>query len=457
MLLKLKQSQFAIFNLRKKMVRPLRLLSCSPFIFISKNRSEPNKLTKFIRFNHDQSCGQKEPDIQTQVDSPTAPGVESSTLLQKWLKQALLGFATVLTLTTLIVGGETRRKRAGLAMTSWDFFHEAYPTTDAEWEREFSKYQKIPEYLLSDQSMTLDEFKEIYTLEYSHRVVARVSGIAILVSSLALWMGKCSGDRVRAIIYSTMVCMQGLLGWYMVKSGFHQDTMNSTDFPTVSAYRLSAHNVIGVVLYSLLLHRFLSGFGVEKNPLKIGRSLKLPGMLCHFSLLACLVTIYLGGWVSGKHAIYANPTDMGSYQKGADSSMNPPGYRTQLANFFENPVMLQQTHKLSGYLTAILVAATGISVVTTLRTPFCLIGFISAASIACVLLQIHLGVSAMFTQENTTRANHQLTAYGLISLLIWMAVVLLKIKKGRFNMKHVKGDQASVLQPPPIPNPRSSK
>ena len=49
---------------------------------------------------------------------------------------------------------------------------------------------------------------------------------------------------------------QGLLGWWMVRSGL-QDTPAPGDIPRVSQYRLAAHLGTAVLLYSSMLYTTL--------------------------------------------------------------------------------------------------------------------------------------------------------------------------------------------------------
>lgn len=49
-------------------------------------------------------------------------------------------------------------------------------------------------------------------------------------------------------IQNLFVCPQGLLGWYMVKSGL-EEKPESHDVPRVSQYRLSAHLGTALLLY----------------------------------------------------------------------------------------------------------------------------------------------------------------------------------------------------------------
>lgn len=57
---------------------------------------------------------------------------------------------------------------------------------------------------------------------------------------------------------------QGLLGWYMVKSGLEKERFKEpSDVPRVSQYRLAAHLGTAFVLYSLFLWNAL---GITNPP-----------------------------------------------------------------------------------------------------------------------------------------------------------------------------------------------
>lgn len=49
------------------------------------------------------------------------------------------------------------------------------------------------------------------------------------------------------------VCVQGLMGWYMVKSGLEDRFQGPSDVPRVSQYRLAAHLSLAFILYAGLL------------------------------------------------------------------------------------------------------------------------------------------------------------------------------------------------------------
>ena len=95
-------------------------------------------------------------------------------------------------------------------------------------------------------------------MEYAHRMWGRVVGVAVLVPAAGFWLtGRLSRPlKVRAGLYSGLVVAQGLLGWWMVKSGLKVGT-ESKDVPRVSQYRLAAHLGLALVLYSSMLYTAL--------------------------------------------------------------------------------------------------------------------------------------------------------------------------------------------------------
>ena len=76
-----------------------------------------------------------------------------------WLTLSLF-----LVFTILIVGGLTRLTNSGLSITEWELFKGILPPfTQSSWEQYFNEYKKIPQYELINSSMTLNEFKIIFT------------------------------------------------------------------------------------------------------------------------------------------------------------------------------------------------------------------------------------------------------------------------------------------------------
>ena len=74
----------------------------------------------------------------------------------------------------VVVGGITRLTESGLSITEWRPVTGILPPlNDAAWAAEFAKYQRIPEYQLLNQGMTLAQFKGIFFWEYVHRLLGR--------------------------------------------------------------------------------------------------------------------------------------------------------------------------------------------------------------------------------------------------------------------------------------------
>lgn len=129
-----------------------------------------------------------------------------------------------------------------------------------------------------NHDMTLPEFKFIFYMEWGHRMWGRLVGLAYILPTMYFWKkgyfnrsmkGKVLGlcgfvffqVRVCAVwgtnitlyemhttLYRSCVSSQGLLGWYMVKSGL-EEKPESYDIPRVSQYRLSAHLGSALLLY----------------------------------------------------------------------------------------------------------------------------------------------------------------------------------------------------------------
>lgn len=109
--------------------------------------------------------------------------------------------------------------------------------------------------------MTLNEFKFIWTMEYSHRMWGRAVGLTVAAPWIYfLWRGYLTPKmRIRTFGFQLLVLSQGLLGWYMVKSGLEKrkTRLGVDEVPRVSQYRLAAHLGTAVTLYSLLMwHAF---------------------------------------------------------------------------------------------------------------------------------------------------------------------------------------------------------
>ncbi|KAJ4298822.1 Cytochrome c oxidase assembly protein cox15 [Kalmusia sp. IMI 367209] len=149
----------------------------------------------------------------------------------------------------VVFGGLTRLTESGLSITEWrPVTGSLPPMNQADWESEFTKYQASPEFKVLNSSMALSEFKQIYFMEWTHRLWGRVIGITFLLPTIT---GICG-----------MIGFQGVIGWWMVKSGLKDDLFAPGSHPRVSQYRLTAHLGAAFAVYCSML---LTGLGILKE------------------------------------------------------------------------------------------------------------------------------------------------------------------------------------------------
>jgi len=176
----------------------------------------------------------------------------------------------------VVLGGATRLTRSGLSMTDWRFAFERPPLTDSDWEAEFAKYRASPEYRLLHSGMGVDDFKFIYGMEWAHRMWGRLLGLGFALP-LAYFAARGAVNGPLAARLGLLLCMggaQGLVGWWMVRSGLREPALAVADaddpsvvaggsggcqqVPRVSPYRLAAHLTSAFAIYATLVWTSLS-------------------------------------------------------------------------------------------------------------------------------------------------------------------------------------------------------
>ena len=252
-----------------------------------------------------------------------------------WLRSVCLSVVII-----LVVGGITRLTGSGLSMVDWRPIAGILPPiTDTQWNEVFGMYQASPQYQKVNKGMSLNEFKFIFFWEYLHRILGRIVGLLCLVPFLwFLLRGKLSGGlKVKGLCLNILVISQGLMGWYMVKSGL-------VNIPEVSHYRLAAHlslafSVFGLAWWMLLdlerEHDSDTGEnGVQYRPWVIG-----------FLFLLCAQIAY-GAFVSGMKAGYGfNTFPMMGEEWKPDGLF---GLTPYWKNFVEDKFSVQFIHRWMG-------------------------------------------------------------------------------------------------------------
>lgn len=183
------------------------------------------------------------------------PDTSSNTVAYWLLASAASVFGIV------VFGGLTRLTESGLSITEWrPVTGSLPPMSQADWESEYEKYKRSPEFLVLNSRMTLEEFKSIYWMEWIHRIWGRVVGLTFVVPAVYfVARGRVSRNMTAKIAgISGLIGFQGFLGWWMVKSGLKDDFLTpgkkaGRDVPRVSQYRLAAHLGTAFVAYLSML------------------------------------------------------------------------------------------------------------------------------------------------------------------------------------------------------------
>lgn len=244
----------------------------------------------------------------------------------------------------VVLGGVTRLTGSGLSMVDWRPITGVLPPIGAEeWQRTFEMYRQTPEFLKKNSHMDVDAFKGIFWLEYLHRLLGRLIGLVFLVPFVIfLWRGHIARDQwPKYALMFVLGGLQGLLGWYMVRSGL-------VDNPAVSQYRLTAHLVSAFLIYGFMLWVALSLLYPARNGKPhpwFGRTLGLGAIIA--------VTIVSGGFVAGLKAgkIYNTFPMMGDYWVPPGMYALEPLWR----NFFDNLATVQFNHRVLAITTFVLI------------------------------------------------------------------------------------------------------
>ncbi len=314
----------------------------------------------------------------------------------------------------VLLGGITRLTYSGLSMVDWKPLSGWLPPLNAqEWEAAFAAYREYPEYKELNTGMALDEFKAIFWVEFIHRLWGRLIGVAFFVPfSFFFIRGWIDGrDLPKFLFMAVLGSLQGVLGWYMVKSGL-------VDNPDVSPYRLTAHLGLAIFIYGYILWVAL---GLLRLP---GRKRRVGGAFVLVILI--FVTIISGGFMAGSSAGFGYntfPTMDGEWLPDGLYALQP-----FYSNFVLDIATVQFNHRVLATCIVVLVIAYWIWVraagmVARLRfsANLLVVGALAQASLGVVTLLLVVPVPLALL--------HQAGAVALLSLAIWNAVEFLAAEK----------------------------
>jgi heme a synthase len=298
----------------------------------------------------------------------------------------------------IVLGALTRLSESGLSMVEWKpVTGWLPPIADQAWQAELEKYLSSPQGKSVNRGFDVGQFKQIFWLEFLHRLWGRLIGLAVALPLAWFWLsGRLSpGLKPRLLALLVLGGLQGALGWAMVASGL-------VDRPSVSHYRLAAHLLLAVALYAytVWLVLELGRQNVRHDDRKTRRKA---------AALIALVFVVMtwGALMAGLRAGTAHNTfpTMSGY-------WIPPGM-FELApwwiNLFENGTTVQFVHR---WLAKLLVLGVLVMAWRTRRPEVLAAG-------AMALIQLGLGIATILSGANIVLATlHQAGAVLLLTLLI---------------------------------------
>ncbi len=321
-----------------------------------------------------------------------------NTLFLYWLIISL-----ILVFFLIIIGGLTRLTDSGLSITEWELFIGILPPmNENSWNLYFEEYKKIPQYELLNNNMSLEEFKFIFFWEYFHRILARIIGLFFLVPLIYFYLSKkIKNDYLKiCFIVFVLILVQGIIGWYMVKSGL----VNVT---TVSHYRLSLHLSTAILIIANLFWLIKN---VITNTNKIFFKISYQNLPFLFLIFIIFIQIIVGAFVSGLDAgkIYQTWPLMGSNYLPNDLSF----YHLGSIFDFDNHSLVQFYHRNLAYFIILYILILSIHIykkkLSKLFKPLKILLFFMSA-------QVILGIYTLISGLNIYLASlHQITSIFLI-------------------------------------------
>lgn len=314
----------------------------------------------------------------------------------------------------VVLGGFTRLTGSGLSMAEWRPIMGAIPPlSDAEWQRVFEIYQQTPEFQHVNPDMDVDGFKGIFWLEYLHRLLGRVIGLAFAVPLVVFAINGAIRPRQLPwyVFLFALGGAQALIGKIMVASG-------QVDAPQVSHFKLTAHLGAAFLVYVLMLWTALNRLFQPRGD---ANHRGYPWAVAVLAFTS--ITVLSGGLVAGLDAgqIYNTFPRMGADWIPPGLMALEPGWR----NLFYNLTTVQFDHRVLALTTLALTVLAWFRLGPELpdRARPARHGLLAAAA-----LQVTLGVLTLLMAVPTLlAAAHQAAALVLLTIALYLVHSLRKI------------------------------
>ncbi len=320
-----------------------------------------------------------------------------------------LAIMLVLVAAMIVLGGATRLTNSGLSITEWRPITGVLPPLNHEqWLSEFEKYKQIPEFVVEHPDMDLKGFEFIYFMEWSHRQLGRLIGLAYALPFFYFLIRRKLpfGHVKRFFAILILIGIQGGIGWWMVASGLSNDRVD------VSPYRLATHLGMAFIILGALYWLW--------RDQKEGWPRRLRGVVLtkRTGFLAAIVylQIILGAFVAGTHSGKSYNT-----WPLMDGDFIPNGYGVISPfwrNFFENTAAIQFNHRTLAYI----ILAIGLWVFITSRLINPRVGRVMGIFLVLLLVQVLLGIwTLLMVAPLSLSLAHQFTSIFVFLVAIHVA------------------------------------
>lgn len=337
--------------------------------------------------------------------------VDKNSTLSHWL----------LTLCVLVIimvglGGVTRLTESGLSIVDWKpLVGVIPPLNDVDWNIVFYRYKNSPQYQTVNEGMTIEAFKKIFFWEYLHRLFARLVGVVFLLPYLYfLLAGKIPrGFHLKIFVGFLLGGLQGVLGWFMVKSGL-------VDHPEVSHYRLAAHLCLALLILGYFYWIYLE---LKFSTVQKVREEKVLSFRRRFDLLSVIfmMQVVYGAFTAGLNAGYVYntfPLMAGEWFPKAFLDFSP-----WWVNFFDHIAGVQFIHRMLGWIVlflAVVVYIYGHNNIADQEIRWW-IGIL----VVLIVLQFLLGVATILTHVLIPLASwHQVNATLILLAMVHVRFLL---------------------------------
>jgi cytochrome c oxidase assembly protein subunit 15 len=325
----------------------------------------------------------------------------------------------------VLLGGITRLTGSGLSITEWKPIMGAIPpTTEAQWQNAFSKYQQIAQFKYINQHFTLSNFKFIFFWEWFHRLWARLIGVVFLIPFIYFLIKKYFKSWMVGplVILFLLGALQGVIGWIMVKSGLNDNDVY------VSHIRLASHFMAAMFLIAYAL---VFGLKLSIDPRQRVVQLELLKGAVVLTIIIAIQLVF-GAFMAGLKAAASAPT-----WPDINGMVVPEGVFSK-GNFWHNIVYdriaVHFIHRTLAYIIALFVIIWWFSARSVSYSP----AFNKAKNLAFILVisQVCLGIFTVLNSPKMVAGKFGVfewlaEAHQLIGMLLFLNMIAIVYIAGK--------------------------